>query len=83
MASADAIDAITEVLRSNGVAGVAAEPTIAVNPDEGYEYTASEFKVYAYLPVRPGVEDRRLKIEQDLWHLARSTFRRCRKWRSV
>lgn len=67
--SDEAVDAVSEVFRGNGVAGIAIEPSARANSDEGTSPGQGPSRVLAYLPSNQGIEGRARKIEEDLWHL--------------
>jgi len=68
-ASVEAVDAIAEVFRAHGVAGIAVEPAIQPAADEGSRESNVGPRILAYLPVTNQVEAREREIEQALWHL--------------
>lgn len=68
-ASNDAVDAISEALRSHGVNGVAVEPHIVPGDDDGYRATSEASTVSAFIYKGEDSEAQVRAIEEALWHL--------------
>lgn len=68
-AAPEAVDAIAEVVRSHGVAGVAVEEEIAADGDEGFDLTGASARILAYIPDGADTGDRVRRIQEGIWHL--------------
>lgn len=68
-ASNDAVDAISEALRSHGVSGVAVEPHIEAGADDGYLPVGDTSTISAFIYRDDGFEAKFDRIERALWHL--------------
>jgi ribosomal protein L11 methyltransferase len=68
-ASAEAVDAIVEVLRGQGIGGVAVEPPVSPGADDGFTMADGPCLVKAYFPDEPDAETRVQKVREALWHL--------------
>ena len=68
----EAAEAVAEVLARFAPQGVAIESTAVVSsPDDAEGHAVGPLRVCAYLPVEPGLEDTRQKLEEALWYLGR------------
>jgi ribosomal protein L11 methyltransferase len=66
----EAVDAVAEVFRRNGIAGVAIEQPVAshIEGEEPPRFLGLP-TLKAYIPVTPTAEEQEHRIEEELWHL--------------